>query len=347
MSESISRNANLHATIDPKAFAGLEAKLGVKGYEDVEVKETEYLYFPWFLRGKLTLVQGDSDTGKSTLLYCIGAYVSRGRDIFGTPCEAPGNVMFVTLEDEESDIKTAFEDSGGDLDKLKRIADRGRISRLKFGIQSDLKYIENIIKEYDLKFLVFDPIQAYLGGDINKANDTRPQMAALAGIAARTGCAITLIQHTGKDTSRQGIHRGLGSVDIVAASRSLLQISTDPEDENIIICYTLKNNSAAKRDTQKAITYCICDHPGAIDKKTGQHHRFHGHAELMGCLSKYNERIHRERVERFAYRGGKEDFDQDPLVLTIRKLIRENPDGLFICYGELIGRIAELCGKCP
>ena len=96
----------------------------VSDYSDVQIQETEYLYFPWFIRGKLTARQGDTDTGKSTFLYTIGAYVSQGKPIFGIQCEAPGNVMFVTLEDSESDIKTAFQDAGGDMSKLRRIRDR-------------------------------------------------------------------------------------------------------------------------------------------------------------------------------------------------------------------------------
>lgn len=324
-----------------------ETDNGIGTYDDVDIVETNYLYFPWLIRGKLNLVQGDSDTGKSTLLYCIGAHVSKGQNIDDVPCEAPGNVMFVTLEDSDSDIKTAFIDSGGDLSHLKRIRDRKKIASLCFKNRNDLNYIEKIITNNDIKFLVFDPIQAYLGGDINKSNETRPQMEALAGIAERTGCAITLIQHTGKDSSRQGIHKGLGSVDIVAASRSLLQISTDPEDENIVIAYTVKNNTASRADTQRAITYQIYDHPGSIDTH-GKHHRYHGHAEITGVLEKYNERIHKARVAKCAESGERiVNYDTDPLVLTVRELIKQNPDGLFIWKDELIERITDYTGSCP
>lgn len=320
---------------------------GIGGYEDIRIEETQYLYFPWFIRGKLTAVQGDSDTGKSTLLYCIGAYVTNGREIFGIPCESPGNVMYITLEDSESDILTAFTDSGGDVRKLKRIKDRKRIAKLSLGNAADLRFIEDAIRKHQLSFLVFDPIQAFLSGDINKANETRPQMEALAEIAENTGCAIVFIQHQGKDTARQGIHRGLGSVDIVAASRSLLQVSVDPEDESLVLCFTVKNNTAARQDTQRAITYRILDHPDSFDRSTGKHHHFHGHAELCGTISKYNERIHRDRVLKFGSGETRIEYASDPLVLTIRELARENPDGLYIWNDELIQRITDSCGKCP
>lgn len=322
----------------------------VSDYSDVQIQETEYLYFPWFVRGKLTAIQGDTDTGKSTFLYTIGAYVSQGKPIFGIQCEAPGNVMFVTLEDSESDIKTAFQDAGGDMSKLRRIRDRKMIARMQLTDPNVLKYIEQIIIKKKLAFIVFDPIQAYLGGDINQASVTRPQMAALAEIAERTNCCIVFIQHTGKDTMRRGIHRGLGSVDIVAASRSLLQVSLDPEDEAFRIAYTLKNNTASKLYTEEAIRYTIKDHPGAVDTITGKHHHYHGHAELSSVINRYTEQIHRAKVEANKAKAGEEQaeltYDSDQLVLTLRELATQNPERFFIGYKELIRCIRDR-GKCP
>ncbi len=322
----------------------------VSDYSDVQIQETEYLYFPWFIRGKLTAIQGDTDTGKSTFLYTIGAYVSQGKPIFGIQCEAPGNVMFITLEDSESDIKTAFQDAGGNLSKLRRIKDRKMIARMRLNNGDVLKYIEQIIIKKELALIVFDPIQAYLGGDINQASVTRPQMAALAEIAERTNCCICFIMHTGKDVARKGIHRGLGSVDIVAASRSLLQVSLDPEDETYRIAYTLKNNTASKLHTEEAIRYTIKDHPAAMDNVTGKHHHYHGHAELSSVLNRYNERIHRAKVEANIARAGEEQaeltYDSDPLVLTLRELTAQNPERFFIGYKELIRCIRDN-GKCP
>ena len=317
---------------------------GVCGYEDIDPKSIEFLYFPWFIRGKVIGVQGDSGTGKSTFMYTIGAYVSTGRDIFGSKCENPGCVMFVNLEDSEAEIKTAFVDAAGNVEYLKRIKDRKHIAKMCFGNADDLKFIESSIIKYKIALLVFDPIQAYLSGDMNKANDTRPQMEALAAIAERTGCCIVCIMHETKDKSRKALHRSGGSVDIGASMRSLIQISEDPEDENLIIAYTVKNNDIAKCDREKAITYSICDHPGT---KPGEH--FHGHAELRGLMSKYNERIHNARVARFAAdaEDSSRDFDSDPLVITIMELIKQNPgQSVYIWYAELVKRITEKFGSC-
>lgn len=323
----------------------------VSDYTGVEIRETQYLFFPWFIRGKINAIQGDSSSGKSTLLYCVGAHVSSGESIGDAVCETPGNVMFLTMEDDESDILTAFLDAGGVFERLKRIKDRETITRLALSKKGAIDYLKQIIISFDLKFLVLDPIQAFLTGDINQASNTRPQMARLAKIAEETDCCIAFIQHTGKDTTRKALHRGVGSVDIVAAGRSLIHVVDDPENENHRIAYMVKNNTASRQDAQRAILFQIKDHPNSTDLKTGIHHHYHGHAEIIGILPKYNERIHNAKIAKAEAQQREErklaDYDSEPLVLTIRELIKQNSGGLFIRYSDLTNCISDLCDFSP
>ena len=322
--------------------------LTVTGYDDIEIKETDYLFFPWFPRGKIVAIQGDSGSSKSTFAYGIGAHVTTGTDLLGIPCEDPGNVMFITNEDDESDILTAFLDAGGDMSHLFRIKEREQIARLDLS-PAGAAMINKIIKDNNIRFLVLDPIQAFLRGDMNKANETRPQLARLMDIAAENNNCIAFIEHTGKDTTKAALHRGIGSVDIGAATRSILQIVTDPADDFYKIAYTVKNNTAALQDTRRAIRYQVKDRPGSRNLETGKHHHFHGHAEFTEILPEYNERTYR-RAQRNAEENSLQaeiDYATDPLVITVRKLIEYNPGGLFIGTTELIRRITTCAGHCP
>lgn len=322
--------------------------LEITNYDDVEIKETDYLFFPWIPRGKLTAIQGDSGSSKSTFMYAIGALVSTGADLLGVPCGDPGNVLFITNEDDASDILTAFRDAGGDTSHLLRIADREQIAMIDLspGGAADIK---KIIKDNDIKLLVLDPIQAFLSGDMNKANITRPQLARLMDIAAANNCAIAFIEHMGKDTSKAALHRGVGSVDIAAATRSIIQIVTDPEDDYYKIAFTVKNNTADHHDVRKAIRYQVRDHPGSIDPETKKHRHFHGHAEFVDILPDYTERSYK-RAQRNAEDSSLKaeiDYETDPLVITVRELIKYNPEGIFIGAEELIRRITNYAGHCP
>ena len=60
--------------------------------------------------------------------------------------------------------------------------------------------------------------------DMNRANEVRPVFRKLEMIAEKTGCAIVLIGHLNKSSGTQSTYRGLGSIDIMAAVRSLIFI---------------------------------------------------------------------------------------------------------------------------
>lgn len=326
--------------------------LTVTNYDDVEIKETDYLYFPWFPRGKLTTIQGDSGTSKSTFTYTVGARVTTGEDIMGVPCEDPGNVMFLTNEDDPGDILTAFADAGGDISKLYRIKERDLLAQITLS-EEGAKLLNDIIKKYDIKFLVLDPIQAFIAGDMNKASETRPQLVRLMNIAEENNNVIAFIQHLGKDGSKSALYRAIGSVDINASTRSVLQVVTDPNDDLYKIVFTVKNNTAALQDVRKAIRYQIRDHPDNYDHVLKKRRHFHGHAELIELIPEYNERLYKKAVRKVEEDEELNEFklslayDKEPLVMTARKLIEENPGGLFIGTDDFIQKITIVCGRCP
>lgn len=326
--------------------------LTIGGYDDVEIKPIDYLFYPWFPRGKLTAVQGDSSSSKSTFMYAVGAKVSTGADLLGVPCEDPGNVLFVTIEDDASDIKIAFTDAGGSISNLRRITDREQIARLDLSSEGAAA-IDTIIKQENIKLLVLDPLQQFLTGDMNKANETRPQLGRLMNIAAENNICIAFLEHMGKDTSKAALHRGVGSVDIGAATRSIIQIVTDPEDDCYKIAFTVKNNTADFHETQRAIRYQVKDHPGRnISQDTNKREHYHGHAEFIGILPEYNERLYKKAVRKADDTAEEEilltfEYDEDPLVKTIRAIIAENPQRVFIGTDDLIQKITTFCGHCP
>ena len=318
----------------------------VKGADAVKIQEEEYLIPPFFILGKLTAVQGDSGSGKSTGIYSFGAAVSRGAPILGIPCEVPGCVMFITAEDSASDIKTAFQDAGGDLKNI-RFMDRDLIARLDLS-EGGIEMLDAVIKQNNIKFLVLDPLQAFLCGDLNKATETRPQLARLAGLAEKYNICIVFLQHLGKDPNRSSLHRGVGSVDIGAATRSMLQVVVDPKDPDYRIMFTVKNNTAAPSEVFKGLRYRIRSRAETME---GRHH-FHGYAEFTELLPFYNEKIYRRELRKAEEQEEQEakrqvEYAKDPLVITVRRLIAQNPKGIFIGFSDLIRRVTEVAGYCP
>ncbi len=153
-----------------------------------------------------------------------------------------GNVIYQTAEDGLGDtIKPRLISAGANQDKVIVIDESEEPLSL-----TDTR-IEEAITKFNAKLLIIDPIQAYLGADVDmhRANEIRPIMHHLSVVAERTGCAIILIGHMNKDDKKSSpLSKGLGSIDIVASARSVLLLGRNPKNENIRAVIPIKSSLA-------------------------------------------------------------------------------------------------------
>ncbi len=86
--------------------------------------------------------------------------------------------------------------------------------------------MRDAIIDFKANLLVIDPFQAYLGDDIEitNAKKIRKLMQRLNIWASTYNCAIVLIGHMNKNEGSKDLYRGLGSIDLVASARSVLQV---------------------------------------------------------------------------------------------------------------------------
>jgi len=215
---------------------------------EIQTAPVRWLWYPYIPYGKLTLVQGDPGDGKTTFVLAVAALLSGGKpmpeyDSTETTAQPkPQTVIYQTAEDGLADtIKPRLEAVGADCSRVKVIDESEQ--PLSF---SD-KRLEQAIMATKAKLLILDPLQAYLGEnvDMHRANEIRPIFKALSGVAERTGCAILIIGHMNKMVNgSKGMYRGLGSIDIAAAVRSILLVGRDKEHENTRVMAHLKSSLA-------------------------------------------------------------------------------------------------------
>ena len=131
-------------------------------------------------------------------------------------------------------------EAGADLDRVLVIDD----SDVQLTLSDER--IEKAIVENNARLVIIDPIQAYLGADVdmNRANEVRPIFMRLGQVAQRTGCAILLIGHLNKAAGMQSLQRGLGSIDIAAAVRSVMFIGKLKHDPTMRILTHEKSSLA-------------------------------------------------------------------------------------------------------
>ena len=208
---------------------------------DVELTPVEWLWKPYLPFGKLSVLQGNPGEGKTYFAMHLAAACTNGKLLPNMERMEPFNVIYQTAEDGLGDtVKPRLIEAGADLDRELVIDD----SEVQLTLSDER--IEKAIVENNARLVIIDPIQAYLGADVdmNRANEVRPIFMRLGQVAQRTGCAILLIGHLNKAAGMQSLQRGLGSIDIAAAVRSVMFIGKLKHDPTMRILTHEKSSLA-------------------------------------------------------------------------------------------------------
>ena len=208
---------------------------------DVELTPVDWLWKPYLPFGKLSVLQGNPGEGKTYFAMHLAAACTNGKLLPNMERIEPFNVIYQTAEDGLGDtVKPRLIEAGADLDRVLVIDD----SDVQLTLSDER--IEKAIIENNARLVIIDPIQAYLGADVdmNRANEVRPIFMRLGQVAQRTGCAILLIGHLNKAAGMQSLQRGLGSIDIAAAVRSVMFIGKLKHDPTMRILTHEKSSLA-------------------------------------------------------------------------------------------------------
>lgn len=229
----------LPAVVDDSAEPGADLIC----VSDVPREDVHWTWQDRFATGKLGLLSGNPDTGKSFLSLDISSRISRGRswpDRRDEPNPA-GDVILLSCEDGISDtIRPRLENHGADLDRIhvlrgtRQVETPERLSM--FNLERDLYDLEVALQRIGtVKLIVIDPLSAYLGSEANshKDADVRRILAPLAALSSRHQVCTIGIMHLNKGSAQHplALHRIMGSLAFAAAARSVWLCVKDSQDE--------------------------------------------------------------------------------------------------------------------
>lgn len=231
-------------------------KLELIRASEITEKEVEWLWYPYIPLAKLTLLQGDPGTGKSSFMMTLAALLTQGQPMpFADEAKLPPvTVIYQTTEDDADDtVVPRFRKAGGDRQRL--IFIRENKKTLTF---SDSR-IGQAIRQTQAKLFILDPMSAYIGNvvSMNSANDIRAQFNPLIQTARDTGCAIVIVAHMNKKSDMKALYRTVGSIDVVGAVRSALMLSSPDGDRSPKRILTQTKNNLAEKGM--AITFNMVD----------------------------------------------------------------------------------------
>jgi len=199
--------------------------------------------------GKLTVIDGDPGTGKSTLTLDLAARASRGGPMpDGGTYRDPVGVVILSGEDGLADtIVPRLLAAGADLMRIIALTEcpdaQGEETHPPV-LPDDLGVIREAIVRVEAKLLIIDPLMAYLGSDTNshRDQDIRRVLFQVAALAEETGVAIVVVRHLNKASGGVALYRGGGSIGIIGAARSGLLVAVDPDDEDRRVLASTKSN---------------------------------------------------------------------------------------------------------
>jgi hypothetical protein len=224
------------------------AELDTIALSQVEPEDIAWLWYPYIPLKKLTMFEGDPSAGKTYLLLAIAAAITRGESLpdqlgrVGKPDSSlASNVLYVTAEDGLADtIRPRAGKVHADLDRF-----FVPTTPQSFSLAQP-QALSNAIQRHKPKLVVLDPLQAFLGADVDmhRSNEVRPLMTTLLALAIEFECAMVCVRHWTKASGARARHRGQGNVDFAAAARSVLSIGESPEDETLRIMAQAKASLA-------------------------------------------------------------------------------------------------------
>lgn len=287
---------------------------------DVPYEPPRWTIAPYFQRGKGTLIQGDNGSGKTAFMCAIAAHITTGTPLLGLPIATPGDVLILSVEDDLPVLRGRVEANGGDLDKCHFLTNAA-------GLTFNSPEVENAIKQINAKLVIFDPFQAFLGAgvDMFRSNETRPELAKLFEMCERNDCSCAIIAHMSKSGDKSPVNRSLGSVDIPASMRSILQLVRNPENEDECVMVHVKCSNAPKG---QSLAYTIGDRGGihwtGFSPMTAD--------DLTTIIKRKEKGI---------------PYEKEPLVQVFNQLVTDRPGGGFWSYAELKSAGAKILGYPP
>lgn len=199
------------------------------------VGDIKFLWQDWIPIGFITLLAGESKTGKSKLAQWMCKIVTEGlRWPDGSLCSERGNVIYIDAEGSLILAANSTFDIEVDLEKVRIPAfDGDMFSQPDLNNEEHKKEFIQMIRDLRPKLVIIDSLGGVKSGGENRKEDMQPTMLFLNHLAQEYQFAVVVIHHLNKTKREEeeeiAINHLRGSTAIVQFARSILFFARKPK----------------------------------------------------------------------------------------------------------------------
>ncbi len=200
----------------------------------VKQEKLSFLWEPYIPNNSLTLITGDSQAGKSTLLSAIAAGVTRGVKMNKSGGHVPQRVLMFSPEEQlHVAVRSRLDVHNANLPMV-FFGDYGSDQRLlpRMTLPADCGRLCERIKTMKIGLITIDPITSYLGSGFNPSSDSdvRGLLDMLTQIGLEASCTILITRHYRKSTEGTPLDRIGGAAAWGHYPRTVLACGFDPDN---------------------------------------------------------------------------------------------------------------------
>jgi hypothetical protein len=205
----------------------------VKRTHLVVARSVSWLWPGFLPLGKLALLDGDPDLGKSLIALDLCARLSTARPFpDGRPSPGPANSLVLSAEDNAADtIVPRLMRLGADLQRV-AVWERDHDDEdWPWRFPADVARLDAALAETEARLAVIDPVMAFLDDSVLCASDrsVRRALTPLMRLAEKHHCTLLMHRHLNKRGRGPALYRGLDSIAFVAACRFAMLVARDPQ----------------------------------------------------------------------------------------------------------------------
>ena len=236
-------NKLVHETLKKVAAESSSSILRIRRGDQIKTRRIEWLWPNRIPLGKLTILTGNPDQGKSLVTMYIAAQLTTGRRLFACSEGLPAcDVLIFAGEDEADDtVKPRLQAAGADplryhvAESITVVDGKGKTTEEREAqLDTDIRQIEAVLESNPgIRLIIIDPLSNYLGqANMNREQEVRRVLVPLKNLAARRGVAIVAVMHLNKNSDASAIHRIGGAMAFAGVARAVWVFLDEPDKED-------------------------------------------------------------------------------------------------------------------